>query len=159
MNPSFPISISGLQNTTTFPSYTELKEGLSQFSFYEPTEEDLHPTEKHWCFPGQITQNVSLGRPVFEVKDRDGQKIMLAFYLDNEDYGKLKFDARRLSVGQTIVVLYAEKHMFMDGSIGIRVEDWEWLKVRVNKSRFTKLIKHITYIGHPLRLGNSSEDE
>ena len=69
----------------------------------------------HW----EITRNASLVRPVFHVRDRDGNPVIVGLYLDDESL----YDPKHYVVGNTICIMYAKGKQFMDGSWGIRVEN------------------------------------
>jgi hypothetical protein len=71
---------------------------------------------------GEIILDASIVRPVYHVRDRDGKTAIVALYFD--DATKWTQD-RRVKVGNTICVMYAEQKVFMDGSQGIRCEDPE----------------------------------
>jgi hypothetical protein len=62
---------------------------------------------------------VSLVRPAYKVRDREGNTTIVALYFDND----VMFDHKNFVVGNTICVLYALRKTFMDGSQGIRCED------------------------------------
>ena len=75
----------------------------------------------HWCFIAEIIADVSVVRPVYSVRDRDGKVTLVALYFDNN----VSFDSKYYRVGNTICVMYACKKIFMDGQQGIRVEEPE----------------------------------
>ena len=85
---------------------------------------------RHWVFLCEITENISLIRPHYFVKDREGTKTQVVFYLDNKN--KAQFDSIRdkFIIGHTLAVFYADGHHFLDGSFGLRVEDVSTVKVR-----------------------------
>jgi hypothetical protein len=64
-------------------------------------------------------------RVVVTVQDKDGKRMLVAFYFDN----MAQFDYENVKVGSTIAVLYAEQHYFVDGNIGLRVEHPQFVKV------------------------------
>ena len=57
-------------------------------------------------------------RPIFHVKDRNGNDAMIALYLDDPS----KYNPKNFKVGNTICVKYAFQKIFADGREGIRVE-------------------------------------
>lgn len=73
----------------------------------------------HWCFVGEITRNASLVRPVYHVRDLEGNTVVVGFYLDDDS----DFDRKKYKVGNTICVMHAKRKLFLDGSHGIRVEE------------------------------------
>ncbi|KAJ7791472.1 hypothetical protein B0H14DRAFT_3500386 [Mycena olivaceomarginata] len=64
-------------------------------------------------------------RVVVTVQDKDGKRMLVAFYFDN----MAQFDCENVKVGSTIAVLYAEQHYFVDGNIGLRVEHPQFVKM------------------------------
>lgn len=61
------------------------------------------------------------------VKDREGSECIVAFYPDSyEDSG---FDFKKLKRGHTLAMIGASQHEFLDGSMGVRVEDMDTVSV------------------------------
>ncbi|KAI8624396.1 hypothetical protein F5Y19DRAFT_318158 [Xylariaceae sp. FL1651] len=77
--------------------------------------------KKHWCLLAEIIQADTIIRPRLVCRDAVGREFVVAFYPDNQD------DMPRLlagfKVGNTIAIFYALGHAFLDGSVGVRVED------------------------------------
>ncbi|KAF5309291.1 hypothetical protein D9611_014667 [Ephemerocybe angulata] len=72
-----------------------------------------------WYILLEVTQNMSLGRPVFQVEDKlKGNFWMVAYYTDNP-----REDARDVEVGSTICIRDGMPHQFLDGRMGYRIED------------------------------------
>uniref|UniRef100_A0A1X7U948 MYND-type domain-containing protein n=1 Tax=Amphimedon queenslandica TaxID=400682 RepID=A0A1X7U948_AMPQE len=97
--------------------------------YYTPNYFGVHSPCRNWVFLGEITNaNYSLSpflRNRVIVTDRSGRKnIPLFFYPESG-----VFDFHTLKVGHTIAILFAEQHYFMDGSIGIRIESLDYVKV------------------------------
>lgn len=82
----------------------------------------------HWAFIGEedCVEKVTRIRPW--VKDRAGELVPIAFYPDNNEE-PATFKWSDLKKGHTICILYAEQHPFMDGTMGIRVETLNNVKV------------------------------
>ncbi|THH19948.1 hypothetical protein EW146_g1318 [Bondarzewia mesenterica] len=59
------------------------------------------------------------------VKDRDGREVSVNFHTDDRGASF----AQHSQKGSTLAILYGQQHGFMDGSIGIRVEMSEFVKV------------------------------
>ena len=74
---------------------------------------------------GEIIRDASIVRPVYHVRDRDGETAIVALYFD--DAAKWTRD-KRVKLGTTICVMYAEQKVFMDGQQGIRCEDSEHIQ-------------------------------
>lgn len=81
---------------------------------------------RHWCFLGEIETYNFLARLVIHVRDRAGQELPVALYTD--DRGVLIRDSCK--PGHTVAIFYAQQHNFLDGSIGVRVEDIDHVRVR-----------------------------
>ncbi|KAJ7449995.1 hypothetical protein B0H11DRAFT_1743343, partial [Mycena galericulata] len=80
----------------------------------------------HWCYLGEIVEDESSPiRVVLGVKDKDGEYVRVAFYFDD----RKSFDYKNVKIGSTIAVMYAEKHYFLDGSYGLRLEHPKFVKI------------------------------
>ncbi|KAJ7123853.1 hypothetical protein C8R43DRAFT_42000 [Mycena crocata] len=89
------------------------------------TTEDSAP-HHHWCFLGEIVKDEdAVVRLILGVKDSAGEYIRVAFYFDND----AEFDYRSVKLGSTIAVMYAERHNFLDGSYGLRLEHPKFVKI------------------------------
>lgn len=76
---------------------------------------------KHWCLLGEIIQADTFLRPRIVAKDYKGDQFVVAFYPDREnDMPRL---LKHFKVGNTIAIFYPLVHFFLDGSIGVRVEE------------------------------------
>ena len=80
----------------------------------------------HWAFIGEIVENRSLFRPGYLLRDREGTEVFIVFYLDNQ----VQADFKDFRLGRTVVLYYAEKRQFVDGQVGIRIEEMTRAKVR-----------------------------
>ncbi|KAF9768899.1 hypothetical protein IL306_013747 [Fusarium sp. DS 682] len=60
--------------------------------------------------------------------DRAGNELPIAFYTEGRG---AEFSPSRLQVGNTVVIFYAAKHIFLDMTIGIRHEEPKYLKARL----------------------------
>lgn len=105
---------SNLRNTTTFPSFADM-----------PHETEQVRPGRHWCFLGEIESMDYFARLVLHVHDQAGRTLPIAFY--TEDSGALIHGSCR--PGYTVAVLYAQRRDFMDGSLGVRVEELARVKV------------------------------
>lgn len=84
-----------------------------------PGDWRLISASRHWCFLGQITSHDFLTRLVLHVRDRAGRKLIVAFYTPDEG-ASIRASCQE---GHTVAVLYPHQHTFLDGSVGIRLED------------------------------------
>lgn len=105
---------SSLRDEETFPPFSEL-----------PEDWNLLSASRHWCFLGEIVTYDFFGRLVIHVHDRAGQKLLVALYTD--DRGVSIRDSCK--PGHTVAILYAQQRNFLDGSIGVRVEDIKRVRV------------------------------
>ncbi|EIM84880.1 uncharacterized protein STEHIDRAFT_112413 [Stereum hirsutum FP-91666 SS1] len=87
----------------------------------------------HWAFLGEITHDTSLfigDRPRYLVKDKVGNRHPIHFHLDSLDDMFFDMNERKdYKVGRTICVYYANQHNFVDGTIGLRIESTESVKI------------------------------
>lgn len=127
-----------LKNTTTFPPLLSLP---SRYQFSPmpnpyPTEtvyfnSDRPLTRKrHYCFLATIVEVSKILRLILIVKDRDGRQAMVAFYDDR--MGKRLGIINLAKANHMIVIVDPLFHEFMDGSIGVRVEEEMIPHVKVN---------------------------
>lgn len=120
----------GLLNSVAFPRWLNLtEENDPSLAYYtDPSVEGMFRPKRHWTLLSQIEDSqlvgMGFGRNTLEVSDRMGERYRVAFYEDQP------IDIRPLfqSDGHTIAVRYAEKHWFMDGSVGLRVEDLRYVQ-------------------------------
>lgn len=99
---------------------------------------------KNWCFLGEIERISGIGRLCLDVKDREGTAVRIYFYLDRMSAGLIEFVDNPFEItypqhvnvpqqlvkeGNTIAVLYAKQHRWLEGSTGIRIEDGDMVKV------------------------------
>ena len=64
---------------------------------------------------------------MFNVKDLEGHKFLVAFHLDNNE----EVASMNIKVGRTMSISHAHQHQFVDGQVGIRLEDAFSVKVGV----------------------------
>ena len=64
---------------------------------------------------------------MFYVKDLEGHKFLVAFHLDNNE----EVASMNIKVGRTMSISHAHQHQFVDGQVGIRLEDAFSVKVGV----------------------------
>ncbi|KAF8869401.1 hypothetical protein BD779DRAFT_1586819 [Infundibulicybe gibba] len=124
MTPKVP----NLRNRSYFPPFSKLPFDQDvPASFYE-LDSGMYQPKKHWCFFAQIIARVPWPiRPMYQVKDMDGQTLLVAFHLD--DRSRFPHIEARCQVGHTLAFMYANRHHFSDGQKGIRVETEETFTV------------------------------
>ncbi|KAF1826792.1 uncharacterized protein K489DRAFT_377241 [Dissoconium aciculare CBS 342.82] len=94
--------------------------------YYESSNGYSYQPRRHWCFLAQITDVNAFMRVGLSVKDQEGVEIPVWFYTEDRGFDYLSSSVRE---GQTIAILYAERHAFMFDSIGVRVELRDTVKV------------------------------
>lgn len=123
-----------LKDKKNFPPFCRVpaEDGVSE-DYYRTQDGFRFDTIRHWCFIGEITDDttaqLSFCRNRILVKDLDGvDNIPIAFYPDPET-SRMFFDFTKLKKGNTICIRYAEKHYFLDMTVGFRVESLAFVKV------------------------------
>ena len=112
------------------PSFDDLPiDNDLDLRYYTNNYRGTYSVSRTWVFLGEITNNDFALFPFLRnrvlVRDRQGRaNIPVYFYPEagRFDYGTLK-------TGHTVAVLFAEQHFFMDGSIGLRLEELNHVKV------------------------------
>ncbi|KAI8623900.1 heterokaryon incompatibility protein-domain-containing protein [Xylariaceae sp. FL1651] len=125
--PNHPQQLADLRSRTTFPRFSDLPDEYDlDPEFYETSNTGTYRPRRHWCFFGEIVDFGSLFRLQIEIKDADGTKIPLFFHTDGRGS---ELAPEQVQKGYTVVVLYAERHVFMSGETGIRHEDPQLIKI------------------------------
>ncbi|CAF1681317.1 unnamed protein product [Rotaria magnacalcarata] len=76
---------------------------------------------RRWCLMGEIEEVDYFIRPKLTIRTRFDEKVKIHFYLE-EDNNPLTFSFNDALIGHTMLIMYPEKHDFLDMSIGIRQE-------------------------------------
>ena len=113
------------KNTLYFPCFDQLcHENDMEESYWkeDPYQPGVYKHACTWLFLGEIINDelalISFLRNKVFVQDRAGRdNINVSFY---PEHGY--FDFRQLKKGNTICVLFAEQHYFLDQTIGLRIE-------------------------------------
>lgn len=114
-----------------FPTFNQLPyDNDYDVNFYKDGRDGVLRPRRHWCFLVEITEYVPWLRPMYYAKDTDGTTVFIAFHTDDRSPGILQ----ECKVGDTLAIMYANSHAFMDGKVGIRVEADEFVKVRFRLS-------------------------
>jgi hypothetical protein len=87
-------------------------------------------------------------RPVFHVKDRDGEVATIGLYLDDPSL----YNPKNFKVGNTICVKYAFQKVFADGRQGIRVEDGRCIQGTHHLHSFGKRTYLFSFVALPCSL-------
>ncbi|VDC08015.1 unnamed protein product [Peniophora sp. CBMAI 1063] len=144
---SFSRSSFDLRSATYFPSYRQLPfDNDINDLFYKPSKDGIYRPSHHWAFLAEIvearimrlppsmnvitiTGDLGFQRPCYLVRDREGTEINVAFHTEPVDMAIHGFDEKNYAVGNTMAVLYANRHCFMDGTEGLRIEELPIMKV------------------------------
>ncbi|ESK89357.1 set domain protein [Moniliophthora roreri MCA 2997] len=109
MSPETKLLRSDFRHPKSFPSYTRCcpQEGYGWSNFFHPTD-DLKP-RFHWCFLGEIIENVTeqLDLCALKVRDKDGKMVRVIFNFLGEDIKS--FDWTSVQLGHSIAILYPEQ--------------------------------------------------
>ena len=111
-----------LQNTFHFPSFRNLPhEDDTADGYWKETSDRVFNPGCAWFFMAEITNDklsqIPFLRNRVEVRDRAGGTCQISFYPE-AGY----FDFKTLKTGNTILVTNGQQHDFMDGSVGLRIE-------------------------------------
>jgi hypothetical protein len=109
-----------------FLRFDDLPSRDGDHPYYPAQLTSAHQTHRHWCFLGEIVDVTMLRHLQLELKDVNEKAIPLQFY--TEERGS-ELEATRVRKGNTVAVLYAQRHRFIYGNPGIRHEDPRMLKV------------------------------
>jgi len=112
----------------TFPTFTGLPEedGIN-LTFYDAVDGFSYLPQKHWCFLAEIVAVEQFFRVKLIVRDKAGATMPVAFYTDGRG---TEFAPSQLQPGNTVAILYAHRHGFLDLTTGIRQEECSGIKVR-----------------------------
>lgn len=119
-----------LQKHLYFPNFENLPEDNDiDLRYYCESPSDVYVHSHPWCFLGEVVNDdlaqISALRNRVIVKDRTGKEdIPVAFYPESG-----LFDFTTLRKGCTLCVMFAEQHMFLDMTVGLRVEELDTVKV------------------------------
>ena len=116
-----------LRNTITFPPFKDLpnEDDIGDEYYSLDPYTSIYRPNRHWCFLGEIVDEMFLVRLRLDLRDAAGARVPAHFHTD--DYGS-NF-ALRCRKGTTLALLYANRHNFMDMSVGLRIEDAESVSV------------------------------
>ena len=114
----------GLCSAVSFPRWRFVTDehDPSLTYFTDPYESAVIKPRRHWTLLSEIVDSsmvgMGIGRNRVQLRDRSGVQHAALFYQDGD------IDARLLlrSQGLVLAVRYAEKHGFMDMTIGLRIE-------------------------------------
>ncbi|KIM73481.1 hypothetical protein PILCRDRAFT_727497 [Piloderma croceum F 1598] len=122
-----PSPSSNLRNTVTFPPFSDLpaEEDINPRYYSEDPRTCIYRPNRHWAFMGEIVDVTMFIRLRIDVKDKSGR--VLPVWVHTDDRGTDL--AQQCQQGYTLILTYAERHYFMDGDAGIRLEEGASVKV------------------------------
>ena len=133
-----------LQDKQAFPSFEECPhENDVPYTYYREREDGVYSPIRHWCFLGEITHRMVFNRLCLTVKDKRGDEVPANFHLNPPEFMRMftpgmsnfpvhpNIPKSLTEEGNTIAILYAQQHNFMDGSIGFRIENGAQVQVRL----------------------------
>ncbi|KAJ7763581.1 hypothetical protein DFH07DRAFT_812512 [Mycena maculata] len=112
------------QNELHYPDFDGLPFEYCQDTRYY--SENGVPTT-HWCFLSEIQTNVPFFPNQFYVKDKNGSEYLVAFHL--KDRARYPAVGVKCKDGHTMCIMYPQKHLFLDGQLGVRVENERTVKI------------------------------
>ena len=119
-----------LRNARHFPTFDACpNEDVLDFDYYRSTGGSMFHPSRHWCLLAEIVEVMYFFRLRLTVKDRSGKTFPVAFYLEDDSTAPIQ-----CRVGDTIAILYANQHGFLDMTVGIRQEEMCTVKVCTEQS-------------------------
>jgi len=113
-------SAGGLANHTMFPAYGDLP-GEVDDAYHRPRTEP-------WFLVAEVKSVNAVFRYVADTVTRFGESVRIAFYPDNNAQPRT-FQYLDILPGCTMLVSNARQHFFLDGSVGLRIEDLDTVYV------------------------------
>ncbi|KUL81766.1 hypothetical protein ZTR_09241 [Talaromyces verruculosus] len=133
------LEITDLRADANFPAFEDLPgDSDINMEFYSSIDGFYYTPRKHWCFLAEVIEITFFLRLTVLVRDKAGKNVSVLFYTDEKE-NKLAMSGLR--TGQTIAILYAEQHGFLDMSVGIRLEEIHAIKV-CNNAFFQSVYKN-----------------
>lgn len=119
------LQLADLRNDDHFPAFDDLSP-----NFYagdpDASDDEIGGGPANWCFLAEILDAENFTRVRLVVRDKEGAKVVLAFH--TEDRGN-ELKRSLLRPGNTVAVLRARSHQFLDSSVGVRQEKENAVKV------------------------------
>jgi hypothetical protein len=133
------VKFTNLRKDTNFPAFGDLPgENDIDMEYYYSSDGFHYIPQKHWCFLAEVIEISQFFRLTLRVRDKAGQEIPVSFYTENRGQ---ELVVSGLRTGQTIAILYAHQHGFLDMTVGIRQEDMSTIKVYTLSIGMTKTLK------------------
>eukprot|EP01038_Epipyxis_sp_PR26KG_P012714 gene12714-17051_t len=93
------------------------------------------PHDKHWCLVGQICDKYNLIKSHITIKTRQDETVLIRFYssmiyeIEGDIDNPSTFKWADCAEGNTVTLLYAKKHMTMDDSMMICLENVNYVSI------------------------------
>jgi hypothetical protein len=115
-----------LRSQHPFPTFGSCPDenGLN-LEYFGSEDGFLYRPRRHWCLLAEITDVVFFLRLRLWARDKAGNEFPVHFYIDDNE----QVDPRLFRVGNTIAVLYAQQHFFLDMTVGLRLESMKIVQV------------------------------
>ncbi|OAA61881.1 hypothetical protein SPI_04740 [Niveomyces insectorum RCEF 264] len=121
-----PSLFTSLRMTAVFRAYDDLPQDGTASFLWPWLDEPPVNENRHWCYLGEVDAINDFLRIMAEVRDVHGDTVRLAFHTDDRGFPAVR--SKRLRPGHSVLVMYAEQHSFLDGTIGMRLENAAFLK-------------------------------
>ena len=108
-----------LRNNAIFPAFKALPDESNDRNLKIPTpKHGFHSRlRKHWCFLAEIVRIEPTSPLKLIVQDKAGEKVPVVFY--TKGGGSELQDISLVREGYTVAILYPERHLFLDWTVGI----------------------------------------
>lgn len=128
------MEIADLVDRTYFPAFRGLPdENNIDLEYYDSGNGFHYTPRKHWCFLAEVVEVSHFLRLVLLVRDVAGQEVSVHFHTSGRG---MEQSISHVQPGNTIAILYAHRHAFLDLSTGIRQEEINTIRVIL----FTKFL-------------------
>ncbi|RDA85398.1 hypothetical protein CP532_1949 [Ophiocordyceps camponoti-leonardi (nom. inval.)] len=122
------MEIANLRNNEVFPDLLHLSyHHVADLRYWTTRDGIVFDPRKHWCFFGEVTAETFNKRLRIQVKDRSGASTPVDFQTVDHGLGFIR--RGEMKVGATVAILYAEKFVFEEHAVGIRLLGVETVKV------------------------------
>ncbi|KAL2820984.1 SET domain-containing protein [Aspergillus cavernicola] len=119
--------VANLRDQTYFPAFEGLPdENNIDLDYYDSGDGFRYTPRKHWCFLAEVVEVSYLFRRTLLVRDMAGQEVLVHFYTDGRG---MEPSISCVQPGNTIAILYPDRHAFLDLSTGIRQEEINTIRV------------------------------
>jgi hypothetical protein len=86
--------------------------------------------KRHWCFVGEIVDVTFLTRMCLVIRDQTDRQVPVALYSPGAGFELMSSTIMPLlQPGNTVMIMYAHRHYFHEGSEGICVESLSDVKL------------------------------